>query len=84
MERFIEDKSNVLLVAFVNLKSSMERFIVVIASTCKSYVLRFKIQYGEIYRSCSNLLKIFSPYLKSSMERFIGKVKRTYCEVSQI
>ena len=49
----------------------MERFIAafVIISFIISFI--FKIQYGEIYSTESNIYNRLYEYLKSSMERFI-------------
>ena len=49
MERFIGIMSAKERQAVLYLKSSMERFIVLICSLCRLKNRKFKIQYGEIY-----------------------------------
>ena len=48
MERFIVEMFFAKLVLYIDLKSSMERFIVN-AENFKPSIIKFKIQYGEIY-----------------------------------
>ena len=71
MERFIGATPFVIFKKCPDLKSSMERFIVLNSLKSILNFVVFKIQYGEIYSHLEKVYGLVRCYLKSSMERFI-------------
>ena len=77
MDRFIESMRKLGLKDAFYLKSNMDRFIAPSSTATVSNLLRFKIQYGQIYSKYD--VKIERAYrdLKSNMDRFIVKQQKT-------
>ena len=53
----------------------MDRFIDYIKNQINVKTNKFKIQYGQIYRTCRYTTSSLLPYLKSNMDRFIVLAK---------
>ena len=71
MDRFIGNYRVRIATLEADLKSNMDRFIGMCIAALWTSFIKFKIQYGQIYRHSSLIYAIYDKYLKSNMDRFI-------------